>query len=188
MVLAAAVDTGSCVGRMLSWTGAVAGVPYSHGLWPFAHGPHTGLTSSHLVCRLRQITLWTHQINTVSGHRKMRSGRPRTSIAALRSCYRDALSGSTYHPVLVRRPLPLDFRGFFPLPFVTPLVLVADNIEYNELHRHTETFEGQDPQLISSVAYRRHVISKPAGMGIISRVRVADTFLSSTRGQTLGAD
>lgn len=43
------------------------------------------------------------------------------------------MSALTYHPVFVRSPLPRDFRGFLPLP-LTPLV--ADNIEYEEVHSH----------------------------------------------------
>lgn len=56
VVVLPTIDVVACTGSVLR-AGVVAGVPYSQGLDPFAQGPHIGFTSSHLVCRLRQMVL-----------------------------------------------------------------------------------------------------------------------------------
>lgn len=62
------VDVDVCAGSVPTRAGVVAGVPYSQGLDPFAQGPHIGFTSSHLVCRLRQMVLWKYQNIAVWSH------------------------------------------------------------------------------------------------------------------------
>jgi hypothetical protein len=70
VVVLPTVDVVACIGSVPTRAGVVAGVPYSQGLDPFAQGPHIGFTSSHLVCRLRQMVLLTYQNTAIRSYCK----------------------------------------------------------------------------------------------------------------------
>lgn len=82
----------------------------------------------------------------------------------------------TYHPVLVRRPLPRDFRGFLPLP-ATPFV--ADIIEFAKTHGHSGVLV-KDPQLCEPVYNYQVVLA--AGVDA-SRVPNTNEILLDTRSE-----
>lgn len=86
----------------------------------------------------------------------------------------------TYHPVLVRRPLPRDFRGFLPLP-ATPFV--ADIIEFAKTHGHSGVLVN-DPQLCEPVYNYQVVLA--AGVGA-SRVADTNEILLDTRSENFAS-